>query len=169
MGPADHGAGSGTGAPWTDVYVRVRYAETDAQGVVYHANYLVYMEVARSALARAAGIPYGEMESRGVNLLVAGAELRFKAPARYDDPLVVRVKVRRVRGKFVTFEYRIEHRDSGRLLVVGTTTHVCTDSAFRPLDVPEWVSAAFDPTATRDREYRGDDVSTGLDETVPGA
>ena len=67
--------------------VRVRYAETDAQRVVYHANYLVYMEVARGAFTRAVGLPYQEIEDRGVHLVVAEAKLRYKASAGYDDRL----------------------------------------------------------------------------------
>ncbi len=126
-------------ADWVDAHLRVRYAETDAQGVVYHANYLVFMEVGRGALARKGGIPYSELEARGVNLLVARAELKYKASARYDDPLVVRTRVREVRGKFVTFEYRIEHEESGRLLVTGETAHVCVDDDHKPVDVPAWV------------------------------
>ncbi len=128
---------------WVDTHLRVRYAETDAQGVVYHANYLVFMEVGRGALARERGLPYSQLEARGVNLLVARAELKYKASARYDDPLVVSTRVREVRGKFVTFEYRIEHEESGRLLVTGETTHVCVDGGFKPVQVPAWVGEAL--------------------------
>lgn len=123
---------------WVDTHLRVRYAETDAQGVVYHANYLVYMEVGRSALARERGLPYGGLEARGVNLLVVRAELAYKASARYDDPLLVRTRVREARGKLVTFEYRIEHEESGRLLVTGETGHVCVDGDFKAMELPSW-------------------------------
>ncbi|MHB1344311.1 MAG: acyl-CoA thioesterase [Thermoleophilia bacterium] len=128
---------------WVDTHLRVRYAETDAQGVVYHANYLVFMEVGRAALARERGLPYSELEARGVNLLVARAELKYKASARYDDLLVVSTRVREVRGKFVTFEYRIVHGESGRLLVTGETAHVCVDGDFKPVAVPSWVGEAL--------------------------
>ncbi len=130
-------------ADWVDTHLRVRYAETDAQGVVYHANYLVFMEVGRGTLARERGLPYSELEARGVNLLVARAELKYKASARYDDPLVVRTRVREIRGKLVTFEYRIEHEESGRLLVTGETAHVCVNDAFKPVAVPTWVRDAL--------------------------
>jgi len=126
-----------------DTHLRVRYAETDAQAVVYHANYLVYMEVARSTLMRERGLPYSELEARGVNLLVARVGLRYKAPARYDDPLVARIRVSGVRGRLVNFEYRIEHEEDGRLLVTGETTHVCVDADFVPMDVPAWALAAL--------------------------
>lgn len=132
---------------WVDTHLRVRYAETDAQAVVYHANYLVYMEVARSTLMRERGLPYSELEARGVTFLVARASLRYKAPARYDDPLVVRIRVSGVRGRLVSFEYRIEHEEDGRLLVTGETTHVCVDAAFVPMDVPGWALAALTASA----------------------
>lgn len=139
--PSDAPTSSASG--WVDACLRVRYAETDAQGVVYHANYLVFMEVGRGALARARGLPYSDLEARGVNLLVAGAELKFRAPARYDDALVVRTRVSGIRGKFVSFEYKIEHADEGRVLVTGRTTHVCVDADFKPMDVPPWVGDAL--------------------------
>lgn len=124
---------------WVDARLRVRYAETDAQGVVYHANYLVYMEVGRGVLARERGLPYSELEARGVNLVVARAELKYKAAARYDDALVVRTRIREARGASVVFEYRVEHEETGRLLVTGETTHVCVDGDFKPVEVPSWV------------------------------
>jgi acyl-CoA thioester hydrolase len=123
----------------------VRYAETDAQGVVYHANYLVYMEVARTAFTRARGLPYQQLEAQGVNLVVVEAKLRYKAPAAYDDPLLVRVRVRELRGKVVRFAYCIEHAESRRLLVTGETTHVCVGRDFRPREIPPEVRAAFGP------------------------
>jgi acyl-CoA thioester hydrolase len=129
---------------WVDTHVRVRYAETDAQGVVYHANYLVYMEVARGTLMRLRGLPYSELEARGVNFLVARAGLRYRAPARYDDPLLVRIRVARLRGRLVTFEYRVEHETDGRLLVTGETTHVCVDASFRPMEVPDWARESLE-------------------------
>jgi acyl-CoA thioester hydrolase len=129
--------------PWFDVPLRVRYAETDAQGVVYHANYLVYMEVARSSLTRERGFPYQAMEAAGINLVVVDARLRFRAPAGYDDPLVVRVRIRSLRGKVVAFEYRIEHAETRRLLVTGETTHLCVDSSFRPRAIPDEVVRAL--------------------------
>jgi acyl-CoA thioester hydrolase len=129
--------------PWFDVPLRVRYAETDAQGVVYHANYLVYMEVARSALTRDRGYPYQAMEAAGINLVVVDAHLRFRAPAAYDDPLVVRTRIRELRGKLVVFDYRVEHAETGRLLVTAETTHLCVDGSFRPRAIPPDVARAL--------------------------
>ena len=129
--------------PWFPVPVRVRYAETDAQQVVYHANYLVYMEVARGAFTRSVGLPYQEIEARGVHLVVADAKLRYKASAGYDDALVVLLRIKELRGRLVRFEYRIEHEESGRLLVTGETSHVCVGRDFRPQAIPDWVVEAL--------------------------
>jgi acyl-CoA thioester hydrolase len=128
---------------WFDVPLRVRYAETDAQGVVYHANYLIYMEVACSGFPRERGLPYQELEAQGINLVVAEAKLRYKASAGYDDPLLVRVRVKELRGKVMRFAYCIEHEQTRKLLVTGETTHICVGRDFRPMEVPPEVVAVF--------------------------
>lgn len=128
---------------WFDVPLRVRYAETDAQGVVYHANYLIYMEVARSAFTRARGLPYQRLEARGINLVVAEAKLRYKASAAYDDPLLIRVRVKELRGKVMRFAYCIENQETHKLLVTGETTHICVGRDFRPMEVPSDVADVF--------------------------
>ena len=143
---APGGAHDTADRPWFPVPVRVRYAETDAQRVVYHANYLVYMEVARGAFTRALGLPYQEIEARGVHLVVAEAKLRYKASAGYDDPLVVLLRIKELRGRLVRFEYRIEHEETGRLLVTGETSHVCVGLDFRPQAIPDWVVEALGGT-----------------------
>lgn len=128
---------------WFDLPLRVRYAETDAQGVVHHANYLVYMEQARTEFTRACGLPYGELEARGINLLVSQASVRFRAAAVFDDPLVVRLRVALVRSRTITFAYRIEHASTGRLLVTGETTHVFVGADLRPITAPAFVLEAL--------------------------
>ncbi|MFN9215623.1 MAG: acyl-CoA thioesterase, partial [Gemmatimonadota bacterium] len=79
--------------------LRVRYAETDQLGVVYHANYLGWCEVGRTVYIRRFGLSYAEMERRGLQLAVADAALRFLAPARYDDPVVVRTRLTAVKSR----------------------------------------------------------------------
>lgn len=128
---------------WFDWHLRVRYAETDAQRIVHHAEYLVYMEEARCELVRALGVPYKLLEERGLNLVVTGADLRYKAPAVYDDLLRVRARVRCVRSREVTFEYRIEHTESGRLLAEGVTRHVFVDRDHKVISGPEWAVAGL--------------------------
>ena len=89
--------------------IRVRYAETDQMGVVYHSNYLIYFEVGRGDFIRALGLDYKSMEDEGFVIAVIEAVTRYKAPARYDEELVVRTKLAHLRGSIVIFDYTI-HR-----------------------------------------------------------
>ena len=105
--------------------VRVRYAETDQMGIVYHANYLVWFEVGRVELMRSLGLSYKSMEEvDGANIAVVEATCRYKAPARYDDVLTVRTHVERVRGSVVEFGYQIRRTEDGMVLCQGKTTHI---------------------------------------------
>ena len=105
----------------------VRYAETDQMGVVYHANYLVYMEEGRTRMMAARGLPYHEIERRGWALVVRKAEVRFRHGARYGDEVVVRTRVARVRGASILFAYELERAADGRPLASGTTELACVD------------------------------------------
>ena len=124
---------------WFDWCLRVRYAETDAQRIVHHAEYLVYMEEARCELVRALGLSYRTLEERGLSLVVTEAQLRYSSPAEFDDRLRVRARISRVRSREVVFEYRIEHVESGRLVARGTTTHVFVDRDLKVITGPEWI------------------------------
>ncbi len=124
---------------WFDWVIRVRYAETDAQRIVHHANYLVYMEEARTELVRALGVPYKEMEERGFNIVVAGAECSFRAAAVFDDLIRVRTRVERVRSREVSFQFRLEDALDGRLLAEGRTRHVFVDRSGKVISGPEWI------------------------------
>ena len=103
--------------------VRVPYAHVDQMGFVYYANYLVYFEMARSAMMREAGLPYGELEKRGIFLPVLDARCQYKKPAHFDDLLIVRCLCRAIRKTRLHIDYEIK-RD-GDLLVTGYTEHVC--------------------------------------------
>lgn len=117
--------------------LRVRYAETDQMGVVYHANYLVWMEVGRVEYWRSAGLRYRDMEHEdGILLVVAEANCRFKAPAVYDDEVVVRTRVAEINPRMVRFEYEVELSESGRLLATGYTKHVFCGRDRRPSKLP---------------------------------
>ena len=114
--------------------VRVRYAETDQMGVVYHANYLVWCEVGRTELLRNRGTSYARLEAEGMYLAVADASLRFHASARYDDLLSVETSVASVRSRAIVFDYLISRpgtRDPERL-VTARTTLVALDDTGRP-------------------------------------
>lgn len=101
--------------------LRVRYAETDQMGVVYHANYLAWCEVGRTEFVRAAGMSYREMEGIGVGLAVVDATLRFHGAARYDDEISVETRLAEVRSRAVTFEYAITNAATGARLVTAST------------------------------------------------
>lgn len=121
--------------------VRVRYAETDQMGVVYHAEYLVWCEIGRTELIRDLGMPYAAMEARGVRLAVADAAIRYHGAARYDDRVRIDTTISEVRSRTVTFEYRIFHAESDARLVTASTTLVSIDGAGRTVAIPADVRA----------------------------
>jgi len=123
--------------------VRVRYAETDRMGVVYHANYLVWMECGRVELCRGRGIRYRDMEEDGVALAVAGISCRYRAPARYDDEIVIRTAIASARRKVVRFEYEIRSEETGQLLATGETVHVFVNREMKPVRLPEKYYSLF--------------------------
>ncbi|HVN31693.1 MAG TPA: thioesterase family protein [Thermoanaerobaculaceae bacterium] len=128
------------------VPVRARYAETDAMGVVHHAVYPVWFEVARTALSHAVGVPYIDWERRGVLLMVGELRCRYRRPARYDDQVVVWVRVGEVASRRVVFEYRVEGPD-GAVLAEGETRHVVVDRVSgRPTVLPEELRASLGRT-----------------------
>ena len=117
--------------------LRVRYAETDQMGVVYYANYLVWMEVGRVELCRACGFEYREMERQdGVLLAVAEANCRYLAPARYDDEVIVRTSIESAHRRMVTFAYEMRLAANDCKLATGYTKHMFLDREFRPMKLP---------------------------------
>jgi acyl-CoA thioester hydrolase len=123
----------------TTIEFRVRYAETDQMGVVYHANYLVWCEVGRTELIRQRFASYAEVERAGVLLAVSEASLRFHAAARYDDMIRVETTVREVRSRTVTFDYlvsRLPPDGPPERLVTATTTLIALDRDSRPRTLP---------------------------------
>jgi acyl-CoA thioester hydrolase len=121
------------------VRLRVRYAETDQMGVVYHANYLVWCEIGRTELMRQLGFPYADVEAAGVRLAVADASLRYSQSARYDDPILVRTRVQAAQSRTITFAYEMyrEGDDGGaELLASATTRLIALDQAGRPRRLP---------------------------------
>ncbi len=116
--------------------VRVRYAETDQMGVVYHANYLVWCEIGRTDFIRALGRSYADLERDGVTLAVSDASLRFLGSARYDDRVLVHTALDELRSRGMRFAYRIEHAETGRTLVTATTSLIALDARGRPSRLP---------------------------------
>ncbi len=116
---------------------RVRYAETDQMGVVYYANYLVWMELGRVEYCRSAGIRYKDMElNDGVLLAVAEATCRYLFPARYDEEIVVKTRVKQAGSRMVRFAYEMSDAASGRKLATGETAHIFCGRDMRPLKLP---------------------------------
>jgi len=106
-----------------DFRLRVPYAHVDKMGIVYYAHYLVYFEMARSAMFREAGLPYGELESRGILLPVIEAHCEYRKPAGFDDELCVTVHNFEQRGAVLHVEYEVKKGE--KLLAAGYTHHVC--------------------------------------------
>jgi len=126
-------------ACWFTYRLTVRFFETDAQRIVHHANYLVYLEETRSEFVRARGLSYKEIDARGIAIVLAKAEMRCVAPATFDDELVVYMRPVNVGSRLATFEYRIENAATGSLLVRARTTHAFVDEAMKSVRAPEWL------------------------------
>ncbi len=117
--------------------VRVRYAETDQMGVVYHANYLVWFEVGRVEYIRQMGLDYRSMEKDdNAMIAVVEATARYKAPARYDDELIVRTTLAGVRGSIVRFRYAVVRASDELLLCEGETVHLVVDRDMKRRELP---------------------------------
>ncbi len=131
--------------------LRVRYAETDAAGVVYYANYLTYFEVARVELLRALGLPITELEARGVLLPVVEARVRYLRPARLDDLLEVSLAIRSVGPASFVCDYEIS-RDELLLATGMTRLAVCERESGRCIPMPQWLRRLFElaPAAGED-------------------
>jgi len=115
---------------------RVRYAETDQMGMVYYANYLIWMEVGRTDYCRECGFSYRDLErNEKAFLTVAEANCRYLAPARYDDEILVETEITRVRSRMIEFTYRI--RTQALLLAEGRTLHVVIGLDGKPRTLPE--------------------------------
>jgi acyl-CoA thioester hydrolase len=118
--------------------VRVRYAETDQMGVVYHANYLVWFEVGRVELMRQSGLNYTRMETEeGCGIAVVDVRIRYKAPARYDDLLLIQTHVAKVRGSVVHFRYTIVRESDGTMLCEGETVHIVVGRDMKRRTMPQ--------------------------------
>jgi acyl-CoA thioester hydrolase len=117
--------------------VHVRYAETDAMGVVHHASYLVYFEEGRSHYMRELGSNYAEIEASGYRLPVTEANLRYSEGIKYGDVVIIRTWLEVARSRQLQFAYELLSANTGRKVVSGYTRHVWTDSAGRVTRAPE--------------------------------
>jgi len=118
--------------------LRVRFAETDAQGIVYYANYFVWFEVGRVNYLREIGFDFRERERQGISFVIAEAQCRYHASARFDDPILIRTWVSQVRQRSFTFSYHVINQETGLLLAEGETIQVMMDpKTFRPIRIPD--------------------------------
>lgn len=124
---------------------RVDYSETDQMGVVYHARYLVWLDVARTELLRRTGVSYRDLEALGLYLVVAEVTMRYRQPARYDDPIRVRTWIRERASRRVTFGYAVEHDETGALLATATTALMVLDQDFNFARLPAAVADRLVP------------------------
>jgi acyl-CoA thioester hydrolase len=128
----------------SETKIRVRYAETDKMGVVYHSNFIVWFEVGRVEMLRQLGFRYRDMEREDdCHIAVADVRVRYKAPARYDDEILIRTRLKNARESLLQFAYEIERAEDGTLLAEGETTHIVVDSKFEKSTMPEKYVKAF--------------------------
>jgi acyl-CoA thioester hydrolase len=123
---------------WHETMLRVRYSETDKMGIVYYANYLVWFEIGRTDYCRARGFSYRDMEeSDNAFLVVAEAYCRYKAPAYYDDELIIRTHITELRKRSLRFGYEVLRPADDTVIAEGETGHVVTDSSGRVRSFPD--------------------------------
>ena len=139
----------------TAIEHRVNYSETDQMGLVYHANYVIWLDMARTEHLRGTGVTYKEMEEQGVYLAVTDLQVRYRRAARYDDLIRVRCWVREVASRRVTFGYAVERgggesADAARtpkLLATAQTSLMALDRGHSPTRIPEHVRELLAPSS----------------------
>ncbi|PYP36710.1 MAG: acyl-CoA thioesterase [Gemmatimonadetes bacterium] len=126
---------------------RVNYSETDQMGFVYHANYLIWMDMARTEHLRERGVSYKELEAQGTYLTVTDAHIRYRRPARYDDMIRVRCWVRDLASRRVSFGYAVERAATDELLATAETSLIALNPQHTLSRLPEHVRELLEPTA----------------------
>ena len=130
--------------------VRVRYAETDQMGVVYHSHLFVWFELGRVDFFRALGFTYREMEERdGCYLPVVDVRCRYKAPLHYDDEVIIRTRLKGMRDSLLHFTYEAVRASDGTLCAEGETTHLATDAQMNRRGLPAEFLRAFESKVSR--------------------
>src|ERR687896_1323623 len=129
----------------SETFVRVNYSETDQMGVVYHARYLVWLDIARTEHLRLAGMSYRELEEAGLRLAVSEASVRYRQPARYDDRVRIRCWVRDLASRRIDFGYAVERVDDDRLLATAFTSLLALDRALSFTRLPDSVRRTMRP------------------------
>jgi len=117
----------------------VRFAETDAMGVVHHSNYVIWFEAARVALMEESGIPYAEVAAGGNHFAVTKLNVEYRAVARFGDLVKITAVVENVRSRQITFSYEVHSAAEQTLLATGSTEHICVDLQNRMAKIPQHV------------------------------
>jgi acyl-CoA thioester hydrolase len=124
--------------------LRVRYAETDRMGIVYHSNFVIWFEVGRVELLRQLGFEYSQMEAQdNCHIPVVDLRVRYKVPAQYDDEIVIRTEIKNVRSSLLHFSYEVFRERDRMLLATGETMHIIVDDKFERCPLPEKYMKAF--------------------------
>ncbi len=122
------------------ITIRVAFADTDAMGIVHHANYLRYFEVARVEYLREKGIDYKTWQARGQHLPLIESQCRYKKPARFDDLLEISVEPK-IDGARIILDYEVRNKETKELIATGFTQHVCVDNNMKILPLPKNILA----------------------------
>jgi acyl-CoA thioester hydrolase len=134
--------------------IRVRYAETDKMGVVYHSNFIVWFEVGRVELLRQLGFSYRDMELQDdCHIAVVDVRCRYKSPAYYDDELIVRTRLKNLRGSLLVFDYQVQRLKDDVILAEGETTHLVVNAKFEKTVLPEKYLSAFAAAVAHDGDH----------------
>ncbi len=124
--------------------LRVRYAETDQMGVVYHSNFVIWFEVGRVELLRQLGFQYRDMEQQDdCHIPVVDLRVRYKVPAQYDEEIVIRTEIRNVRSSLLHFTYEVFRESDRTLLATGETMHIIVDKQLKRRPLPQKYLQAF--------------------------
>ena len=115
--------------------IRVRYAETDQMGVVYHGNYFTWFEIGRTSFLRELGYSYKELEKKDMMLPVVNVTCDYKESAKYDDEIQIKTTIKELKGVRITYHYELYRKADQRLLAKGTTTHAFVDGGFKPINL----------------------------------
>src|SRR4051812_11745379 len=130
--------------PPTEIEFRVRYAETDQMGVVYHTNYLVWCEMGRTDFIRKRGMSYADIERSGTMLAVADLNARFHGAARYEQLIRVQTSLAELQSRFIVFDYLVTNAETGARLVSARTSLVSVDASGKPRALPREIRALFE-------------------------
>jgi acyl-CoA thioester hydrolase len=127
----------------SQIRFKVRYAETDAMGIAHHSNYVIWLEMGRIAFLDEIGIPYSEVERRGVYLVVTNVGVKYRRPARFDDEIILTTRLSTLKSRLVRFDYALETPD-GSLLAEGFSEHIATDLEKRSVPIPHHLREALE-------------------------